>query len=123
MSIQNVKVSGFAFMRPTQYRIVIEVKDDALEYEIDQKNDHSTQLLKSKSLNRILEPILAKQSVAVVNKRSTHFIEIPLINFQPNAAQKLFDLRSKSQEFVAKSYVLISMLYGAICLPALLGCS
>ncbi len=120
VSIQNVKVSGFAFMRPTQYRIVIEVKDDALEYEIDQKNDHSAQLLKSKSLNRILEPILAKQSVAVVNKRSTHFIEIPLINFQPNAAQKLFDLRSKSQEFVAKSYVLISMLYGAICLPALL---
>jgi hypothetical protein len=120
VSIQNVKISGFAFMRPTQYRIVIEVKDDALEFDIDPRSDHITQLLKSRSLNRILEPILATQNVAVLNKRTTHFIQIPLINFQPNAAQKLFDLRSKSQEFIAKSYVLISMLYGAICLPALL---
>jgi len=120
VSIQTVKVSGFAFMRPTQYRLIIEIKDDALEFDTSLNANHKTAVLSSKSLNRILEPILAIQNVTVQNKRTTHFIEIPLINFQPNAAQKLFDLRSKSQEFIAKSYVLISMLYGAICLPALL---
>ena len=120
VSIQTVKVSGFAFMRPTQYRLIIEIKDDALEFDNSLNANHKTEVLSSKSLNRILEPILAIQNVTVQDKRTTHFIEIPLINFQPNAAQKLFDLRSKSQEFIAKSYVLISMLYGAICLPALL---
>ena len=120
VSIQTVKVSGFAFMRPTQYRLIIEIKDDALECDTSFNANHKTAILSSKSLNRILEPILAIQKVNVQNKRITHIIEIPLINFQPNAAQKLFDLRNKSQEFIAKSYVLISMLYGAICLPALL---
>jgi hypothetical protein len=120
VSIKTVKVSGFAFMRPTQYRLVIEIKDDALLHEGAISTQHKNQVLASKSLNRILEPILAVQNVMVENKTTSHRIEIPLINFQPNAAQRLFDLRNKSQEFIAKSYVLISMLYGAICLPALL---
>jgi signal transduction histidine kinase len=118
--VETLKVSGFAFMRPTQYRLIIEVKDDALLFEKPNLELHKSQVLASKSLNRILQPILARQRISIENARTIHFIEIPLVNFQPNAAQKLFDLRSKSQEFIAKSYVLISMLYGAICLPALL---
>jgi hypothetical protein len=118
--IETFKVSGFTFMRPTQYRLTIEVKDDSLLFDQSGLDLHKEQALSSKSLNRILQPILAKQHIEIENQRTKHLIEIPLVNFQPNAAQKLFDLRNKSQEFIAKSYVLISMLYGAICLPALL---
>jgi hypothetical protein len=120
IGIEPIKVSGFAFVRPTQYHLVIEVKDDALKFDSLNQSDHRVKALSSKSLNRILEPILAKQRIVIDEKRTNHLIEIPLINFQPNAAQKLFDLRNKTQEFVAKSYVLLSMLYGAICLPALI---
>jgi hypothetical protein len=120
VEVQALKVSGFAFMRPTQYRIAIEVKDDSLLHENTHGSDRKGLVLSSKSLNRILDPILALQNVNIENNKITHVIEIPLINFQPNAVQKLFDLRNKSQEFIAKSYVLISMLYGAICLPALI---
>jgi len=120
IGIKPIKVSGFAFVRPAQYHLVIEIKDDALKFDLLNQSDHSSNALSSKSLNRILEPILAKQRVIVDRNKVNHLIEIPLINFQPNAAQKLFDLRNKSQEFVAKSYVLLSMLYGAICLPALI---
>ena len=120
IGIEPIKVSGFAFVRPAQYHLVIEIKDDALKFDLLNQSDHSSNALSSKSLNRILEPILAKQRVIVDRNKVNHLIEIPLINFQPNAAQKLFDLRNKSQEFVAKSYVLLSMLYGAICLPALI---
>jgi hypothetical protein len=120
VQVTSLKSSGFAFVRPTQYRVVIEIKDDAIAYEGTDNSKHETGVLGSKSLNRILEPILATQGVRVENNTTIHHIEIPLINFQPDASQKLFDLRNKSQEFVAKSYVLISMLYGAISLPALL---
>jgi len=120
IGIEPIKVSGFAFVRPTQYHLVIEVKDDALKFDSLNQSDHRVNALSSKSLNRILEPLLAKQRIIIDEKRTNHLIEIPLINFQPNAAQKLFDLRNKTQEFVAKSYVLLSMLYGAICLPALI---
>jgi hypothetical protein len=120
IGIKPIKVSGFAFVRPNQYHLVIEIKDDALKFDPRTESEHRANALASKSLNRILEPILAKQKIIIDNARTSHLIEIPLINFQPNAAQKLFDLRNQSQEFVAKSYVLLSMLYGAICLPALL---
>jgi hypothetical protein len=120
IGINPIKVSGFAFVRPNQYHLVIEIKDDALKFDPRTESEHRINALASKSLNRILEPILAKQKIIIDNARTSHLIEIPLINFQPNAAQKLFDLRNQSQEFVAKSYVLLSMLYGAICLPALL---
>jgi hypothetical protein len=120
IGIEPIKVSGFAFVRPTQYHLVIEVKDDALKFDSLNQSDHRVKALSSKSLNRILEPLLARQRIIIDEKRTNHLIEIPLINFQPNAAQKLFDLRNKTQEFVAKSYVLLSMLYGAICLPALI---
>jgi hypothetical protein len=118
--IATIKVSGFAFMRPTQYQIILEVKDDAIAHDKSNKSEHAKKVIESKSLNRILNPILAVQKVSVQGGATTHTIQIPIINFQPNAAQKLFDLRSRTQEFVAKSYVLISMLYGAISLPALL---
>ena len=120
IGIEPIKVSGFAFVRPAQYHLVIEIKDDVLKFDSLNQSDHRANALSSKSLNRILEPLLAKQRIIIDEKRTNHQIEIPLINFQPNAAQKLFDLRNKTQEFVAKSYVLLSMLYGAICLPALI---
>jgi hypothetical protein len=119
IGILPIKVSGFAFVRPTQYNLQVEIKDDSLKFDSPDHPNKSTNALSSKSLNRILGPILAKQKIVIDGKQTQHLIEIPLINIQPNAAQKLFDLRNKSQEFVAKSYVLLSMLYGAICLPAL----
>jgi hypothetical protein len=119
IGIVPIKVSGFAFVRPAQYNLQVKIKDDSLKFDSPDHPNNSTNALSSKSLNRILSPILAKQKIVIDGKQTQHLIEIPLINIQPNAAQKLFDLRNKSQEFVAKSYVLLSMLYGAICLPAL----
>jgi hypothetical protein len=119
IGIVPIKVSGFAFVRPAQYNLQVKIKDDSLKFDSPDHPNNRTNALSSKSLNRILSPILAKQKIVIDGKQTQHLIEIPLINIQPNAAQKLFDLRNKSQEFVAKSYVLLSMLYGAICLPAL----
>jgi len=120
IEIKAAQISGFAFVRPIQYYLVIEVVDDALRVEKFNTGDHRKGVLASKSLNRILEPLLAKQKVAIEAEKTKHTIEIPLINFKANAAQELYRLRNKSQEFIAKSCVLISMIYGAICLPALL---
>lgn len=119
VSVQRVPTTGFAFIRPPHYRLTIRVSENSIQNG-DNPEIQFKQVLSSKSLNRILSPLLAKQRTDVIDNLCVHTIEIPLLNFQPNAIERLLDLRFRSQEFVAKSYVLISMLYGAICLPALL---
>jgi len=119
ISKRRVKSSGIAFIRPVQYQLSIEFKDDSNAY-LPEVKDHAKMVTSSKSLQRILEPIRATNKVREVGVQTIHIIEIPLIDFENNAVEKLFDLRYRSQEFVAKAYVLMSMLYGALCLPALL---
>lgn len=115
--IQSEKLS---FIRPTQYRLAIEFKDDSALNDESYKSRIVEQAKASKSLNRLLQPLNAKENFEISHLYLIHKIEIPLINFQPNAVEQLFELRRNSQEFVAKSYVLISMIYGAISLPALI---
>jgi hypothetical protein len=115
----RVKNSGISFIRPAQYQLSIEFRDDSNAY-LPETKDHAKKVSNSRSLNRMLEPIRASQSVREIGVQTSHNIQIPLIDFENNAVEKLFDLRYRSQEFVAKAYVLISMLFGAISLPALL---
>ena len=119
ISVLPIKLQGISFIRPSQYLLVIKFKDDAPIQSKDSQEQHDG-AKNSKSMNRLLGPLNAKESFKLEQKYLSHKIEIPLINFQPNAVEQLFELRRRSQEFIARSYVLISMFYGAICLPALL---
>jgi hypothetical protein len=117
ISQKRVKNSGISFIRPVQYQLFIEFRDDSNAY-LPEIKDHAKKVANSRSLNRMLEPLRAAQSVRENGVQTIHNIQIPLIDFENNAVEKLFDLRYRSQEFVAKAYVLISMLFGAISLPA-----
>lgn len=119
IEIAPIQSERLSFIRPTQYRLVIEFKDDAAYFDDKNLSKQVEQVKNSKSLNRLLSPLNAFENFEVDHLNLLHRIEIPLINFQPNAVEQLFELRRTSQEFVAKSYVLISMFYGAVCLPAL----
>ena len=119
IEIAPIKLQGISFIRPAQYRLIIEFKDDAAVFSSDGEKEFEG-AKNSKSLNRLLNPLNAIESFNPEQLYLHHRIEIPLINFQPNAVEQLFELRRTSQEFIAKSYVLISMFYGAICLPALI---
>ena len=119
IEIAPIQSERLSFIRPVQYRLVIEFKDDAAFYDEESSNKQFELAKNSKSLKRLLAPLNAVENFEVDQLNLLHRIEIPLINFQPNAVEQLFELRRTSQEFVAKSYVLISMFYGALCLPAL----
>lgn len=120
IEIAPIQTERLAFIRPVQYRLIIEFKDDAAFYDESNARNQFEQAKNSKSLNRLLTPLNAIEIFEEDHLNQVHRIQIPLLNFQPNAVEQLFELRRTSQEFVAKSYVLISMFYGAVCLPALI---